>query len=85
MHVMQCNDCLQFNEKHALPIDFAPHSPTTVTCHRDRVVRRGAALLLYREAGIAQLLRQSILVDLFPESSTKRIQYGECAADHPSR
>jgi hypothetical protein len=48
-------------------------------------VHLDAALLLYREADIAQLLRQCILVNLLQTFAPERIQHGESLTDHPPR
>jgi hypothetical protein len=81
MHVTQFLDGLQLNQKQA----FDQQVRAVLADHRAVIVFRDAALLFHREASIAQLLGQGILVDLFQESSPERIQHSELATDHPPR
>jgi hypothetical protein len=54
--------------------------------HQDSVVADFDALLLYdREASLAQLMGQSILVDLFEKAGTKRVRHLVRTANDPFR
>ena len=81
MYVTQFLDGLQLNQKHA----FDQQIRAVLADHRAVIVYSNAALLFYREASIAQLLGQGILVDLFQESSPERIKHSERATDYPPR
>src|SRR6266700_6355504 len=85
--LVHCIRCTSYN---ALTVFSSTRSKSStnrsvLADHNAMVVHLDATLLLYREASIAQLLRQGILVDLFQESRPERIQHGECATDHSPR
>ena len=56
MYVIQCPDRLQLDQKHA----FDQQVRAVLANHSARVVYLDAALLLYYEASIPQLVRQSL-------------------------
>ena len=77
VNIIECSDRLQLNKHRTLDqqIDGVFSDINAI------VLDHHAVLLQDRKAGFAQLMSESILIDLFKKSRSKRVENGERASD----